>query len=186
MQCNTFKYSTLSCINSYNLLTRARQLILGFIDFFHKPFASFIPAQTFRYLACGGSNTVLNIFLDAFAFNTIMHRHPATIYQVITISAEVGAWALSYPINIAIGFTLSRYIVFPESNLHGHKQLFRYTLIAITFVLISFLLIEAGKIYLPMVNQTVRYTLVCIIITLFSYISQRKFTFMTVNEIVIP
>ena len=161
---------------------RVRHTIVGFIDFFHRPFARIIPTQTFRYLACGGSNTVLNIVIESLAFNHLFHRHPFTVYGTHTIAAEVAAWIIAFAISFPAGFVLSRHVVFPESNLHGRIQLFRYALTTATFILLTYLLIKAFTFCLPMINQTVRYTAICIITSVLSYISQRKFTFKTVEK----
>ena len=42
---------------------KIRTGILGLVDFFYPPFSRFMPLQTYRYAACGGSNTALNIFI---------------------------------------------------------------------------------------------------------------------------
>ena len=164
------------------MLSKARHIIVGFIDFFHRPFARIIPTQTFRYLACGGANTVLNILIDYVAFNFVFHRQNIPIFGGMSIAPEVGAWLIAFSISFPAGFILSRHVVFPESNLHGKIQLFRYALVTISFIILTYLLIKVFSIYLPMVYQTVRYTAICIITAVLSYISQRKFTFKTVDE----
>jgi len=164
---------------------RIRNSIVGFIDFFHRPFAGVIPTQTFRYLACGGTNTVLGIVIDSLAYNHLFHRQPLHIASSMSIAAEVAAWIITMSITFPAGFLLSRHVVFPESNLHGRKQLFRYALTTATFLVMSYLLIKLFAYCLPTVNQTVRYTAVCIITTVFSYITQRLFTFKTVEEEVV-
>ena len=164
---------------------RVRHNIVGFIDFFHRPFTGIIPTQTFRYLACGGSNTVLSILIDSLAYNQLFHKHPVRIFGGGHIAAEVAAWLISFSISFPAGFVLSRHVVFPESNLHGRKQLFRYALTTATFLLTTYLLIKVFAYCMPMINQTVRYTTICIITTIFSYISQRRFTFKTVEEEVV-
>ena len=161
---------------------RVRHIIVGFIDFFHRPLTRVIPTQTFRYLACGGLNTVLNIVIDSLAYNHLFHRHPVHIYGGLSIAAEVAAWLIAFSISFPAGFVLSRHVVFPESNLHGRIQLFRYALTTATFILLTYLLIKAFSYCLPMINQTVRYTAICIITAVLSYISQRRFTFKTVEE----
>ena len=164
------------------MLSKARHIIVGIIDFFHRPFARIIPTQTFRYLACGGVNTVLNIVIDSLAYNHLFHRQRIHIYGDMSILAEVGAWLIAFSISFPAGFILSRHVVFPESNLHGKIQLFRYALTTVTFILMTYLLIRVFSYCLPMINQTVRYTAICIITAVLSYISQRKFTFKTVDE----
>jgi putative flippase GtrA len=145
-----------------------------------------IPTQTFRYLACGGSNTVLNIVVESLAFNHVFKGHPIHLYGSNVIAPEVSAWIVAFAISFPAGFILSRHIVFPESNLHGRIQLFRYALTTASFILLTYLLIKAFTFCIPMVNQTVRYTAICIITAVLSYISQRRFTFKTIEEEVIP
>ena len=164
------------------MLSKARHIIVGIIDFCHRPFARLIPTQTFRYLACGGSNTVLNIFIEYLAYNFILHKQEVPIYGSLIITAEVGAWIIAFAISFPAGFIMSRQIVFPESNLHGRIQFFRYALTTVTFILMTYLLIKFCTYYLPMVDQTVRYTTICIITAVLSYITQRTFTFKTVAK----
>jgi putative flippase GtrA len=163
------------------LLSSARNIILAVIDFFHRPFARVIPTQTFRYLACGGSNTVLNIFIEYLAFNFIMRKQSIPVYGDIVITPEVGAWIIAFAISFPAGFILSRHIVFPESNLHGRIQLFRYALTTVTFIVLTYVMIKLFTMYLPMINQTVRYTFICIFTAVLSYITQRKFTFKSIE-----
>ncbi len=164
------------------MLSYIRHIIVGAIDFVHKPFARFIPTQTFRYLACGGSNTVLNIAIDAFAYSIILHKHDTVIYGDLKITAAVGAWIIAFAISFPAGFIMSRHIVFPESNLHGRVQLFRYALTTATFILLTYILIKVFAFCIPMVHQSIRYTLVCVITAVLSYISQRLYTFKIVEE----
>jgi putative flippase GtrA len=164
------------------LLTRLRHIILGIIDFFHWPFSRWIPAQTFRYLACGGSNTLLNIFLYFISYNFFLHGHDLVFYGGIRITARVVAWLIAFSISFPIGFTLSRHIVFPESNLHGRVQFFRYVLTTVTFILMSYLLIKFFAIFLYFIPPTISYTFVNIITAVLSYISQRVYTFKTVDQ----
>lgn len=164
------------------MLSKARHIILSVIDFFHRPFARVIPTQTFRYLACGGTNTVLNIFIDHISYNYILHQKPLNVYGNINIAPEVCAWIIAFAISFPAGFILSRHIVFPESNLHGRIQLFRYALTTVTFILLTYILIKVFTYcFHPFIPQTIRYTFVCIITAVLSYISQRRFTFKTVE-----
>ncbi len=144
--------------------------------------ARFIPTQTFRYLACGGSNTVLNIFIEYLAYNFIVHKQDFNVYGSINIAPEVSAWIIAFAISFPAGFIMSRHIVFPESNLHGRVQLFRYALTTATFILLTYVLIKVFTICLPGVPQTIRYTVICIITAILSYISQRRFTFKIIEE----
>lgn len=166
------------CLNfSDILLSLARNIIVGVIDFFHRPFARFIPTQTFRYLACGGSNTVLTWVIYSLSYNVVLKRTNFHVYGNVSITAPVGAQIISFCIGFPIGFILSRYIVFPESNLRGRKQFFRYALATATFILLTYLLIKFFAWMLPMVRADISYIFIMLITSVLSYLSQRFFTF---------
>jgi putative flippase GtrA len=167
------------------LFTLARNIIIGVIDFFYKPFARILPLQTFRYLACGGTNTLLNIFIYDLAYNLILHKHDVPVYGSVVITARVAAYIIAFCISFPAGFTLSRHVVFPESNLHGRIQFFRYALTTVTFILLTYLLIKAFAFCLP-THPVISYTFICIFTAVLSYISQRKFTFKTIEDEVVP
>ncbi|MBC7555156.1 MAG: GtrA family protein [Taibaiella sp.] len=161
------------------MLSAARSIIVGIIDFFHKPFARWIPTQTFRYIACGGTNTVVNWAIYSFAYNVWLKKNDLVLSGAVTITAEVAAYIVSFFISFPIGFILSRHIVFPESNLHGRVQFFRYVMATATLILFTYVLIKVFAIVLPMVRADISYIFVMVITAILSYISQRFFTFKT-------
>jgi putative flippase GtrA len=80
-----------------------------------------MPLQTFRYAACGGSNTLVDIVMYAVGYNFILHKHDVNLgFLVIKphIASIIIAWCFSFP----MGFFLMRNIVFTESTLHGRVQ----------------------------------------------------------------
>jgi putative flippase GtrA len=164
------------------LLRAAQNIVNGIIDFFYKPFSGFIPHQTFRYIACGGSNTVLSLVIYSIAFNVILNRTSTHIIGDVYITAPVGAQIISFCVNFPLGFFLSRHIVFTESNLRGRKQLFRYALITATFILLTYVLIKTFAILLPMIRADISYIFISAIIAVLSYLSQRFFAFKTTGE----
>jgi len=172
------------------LLTATRHIVLSIIDFFHKPFERFIDKQTFRYLACGGSNAVLNVLIYFVAFHYLLHEldvaiginhmllvtpgvpYPAGLFH---ISAEIAAFIFSFCISFPIGFILSRHIVFPESELRGRVQLFRYVVTVAMCLVLNYSLI---KLFMRLnVFPTVGYVVTQVLVAMFSYVTQRLFTF---------
>ncbi len=174
------------------MLSQARRIIVGTIDFFHTPFSKWIPTQTFRYLACGGSNVFLNIAIYSVCLRFIFKGEDIHVFNTLNIASSVGAWVVAFCISFPVGFTLSRYVVFPESNLHGRIQFFRYAMTTVTFIILTYVLIKVFDMILeknPALNgasyaviHTITYTLINIIVAILSYISQRKFTFKSVEE----
>ena len=172
------------------MLRAIRHIVLAFIDFFHKPFAGFIDKQTFRYLACGGSNAVINVAIYFVAFHFLLHEQdvilnwshfslisPKAAYpsDVLHITSEIAAFIVAFTISFPIGFVLSRYIVFPESELRGRVQFIRYAITVGICLLLNYLLIKVFK--ACHVYPTIGYVATQVLVAAFSYITQRKFTF---------
>ena len=139
-----------------------------------------MPVQTFRYAACGGSNTLLDIFMYWVAFHFILHEQIVHI-GFISISPYVASFIISFCVSFPTGFFLMRNIVFTESTLHGRIQLFRYFLLVVICLLLNYifikLFVEQFHIY-----PTVAKVLTTIIVVAFSYLTQKHFTFKTVQE----
>ncbi|WP_211999727.1 GtrA family protein [Chitinophaga sp. HK235] len=152
-----------------------RRIILQIIDFFYQPFARVMPRQTFRYLACGGSNTVLDIFLYFICYNFVLQKEMVHL-PLIDISAHIAALFMSMAVTFPTGFLLSKYVVFSESNLRGRVQLFRYFVLVGICILLNYFLMKlfVDRIHLyPTVGKICTTALVVI----FSYLTQKKFTF---------
>ncbi|WP_217602654.1 GtrA family protein [Chitinophaga sp. GbtcB8] len=152
-----------------------RNLILQVIDFFHRPFAKLIPLQTFRYLACGGGNTALDIVLYFIMYNFVLHQQMVHL-PFVTITPHIAALFMSLAITFPTGFLLSKYVVFSESNLRGRTQLFRYFMLVAACILLNYvfmkLFVEHLHIYPTISKIFTTFFVVC-----FSYLTQKKFTF---------
>ena len=158
------------------LLSQIRHTILGIIDFFHRPFSRWINQRTFRYLACGGSNQVFYIFLYFVSYNYILAHRDIPIYHDIKITSPIAAYILAFSVSFPTGFFLSRNIVFPESNLQGRVQFFRYVVLTVACIILTYLFLKffdgvCGFYPTPSAALT------SLIIAVFSYISQSKYTF---------
>ena len=149
--------------------------IIAFIDFFYPPFRKILPPQTFRYAACGGFNTVLDIFIFFVAYNFILHKQILHL-GFISLKPHVASFIISFLISFPTGFMLNRHIVFPGSNLHGRVQLFRYFLLVLICVILNYffirLFVERFHLY-----PTVSKIITTAIVVLFSYFTQKNFTF---------
>ncbi|HEY8917770.1 MAG TPA: GtrA family protein [Chitinophaga sp.] len=152
-----------------------RNLILQVIDFFHRPFAKLIPLQTFRYLACGGGNTALDIVLYFIMYNFVLHQQMVHL-PFVTLTPHIAALFMSLAITFPTGFLLSKYVVFSESNLRGRTQLFRYFMLVGACILLNYvfmkLFVEHLHIYPTISKIFTTFFVVC-----FSYLTQKKFTF---------
>ena len=156
-------------------LSYLQKSIISLIDRIHQPFSQLMPALTFRYAACGGANTALDIFLYFITYNFILKKQLLDL-GFVAISAHIAAFMIVFPITFATGFLLAKYITFSQSELKGRTQLMRYALsvggsIILNYVLLKFF-VERCHIY-PTPSKIITTLLVII----YSYIIQKHFTF---------
>ncbi|HVU96222.1 MAG TPA: GtrA family protein [Puia sp.] len=157
------------------MLRLVKNRIVAIIDFFYPPFCRLMPLQTFRYAACGGTSTMLDIVMYWFSFNYILHKENVHL-GLWTISPHVASIFIAFCISFPTGFILNRYIAFPGSTLHGRIQLFRYFVLVIICIALNIvfikLFVEQFHIY-----PTIAKILTTIIVVCFSYVTQKNFTF---------
>ncbi len=158
------------------MLRKVRDFILSVVDFFYPPFSRFLPKHTFRYLACGGSNTMLDIALYYCSYHYVLHAQEISVFGLFNISPHIMAFIIAFCITFPIGFTLSKYIVFPESQLKGRIQLFRYVVLVALMLTMNYLFL---KLFVEVLYfyPTVAKVVTTIIVAVFSYISQKNFSF---------
>lgn len=156
------------------------KFILSVIDFFYPMFRRFMPHQTFRYAACGGFNTSLDILIFFISYNFIFRKQVVYVGPV-AISAHIAAFLSAFCITFPVGFYLSRYVVFSESTLRGRVQLTRYFFLVLACIGLNYtflkLFIEQFHFY-----ATVSKILTTFIVVGFSYFTQKHFTFKATVE----
>lgn len=152
-----------------------QKTILTVVDFAYRPFNKIIPYQIFRYGVSGGANMVFDWVLY-FIFYNFVFRHNILHIGPIAVSAHIASFLVTFPISFMSGFWLSRYISFKESELRGRVQLLRYMMVVASCILINYLclkfFVEICHIY-----PTPSKMITTVITTLFSFISQKHFTF---------
>jgi|SRR5215212_5985532 len=154
---------------------KLRTAILSLVDFFYLPFKPFTPLQTYRYAACGGSNTALNIFIFFITHNFILKNRVVHIGS-IAISSHIASFLIAFCITFPIGFYLSMYVVFHGSYLRRRIQLVRYFAVALACIFLNYGLLKLfvdGLGWYP----TPSMLLTTLIVVGFSYISQKHFSF---------
>lgn len=156
-------------------LRTLRDLIEQVIDWFYIPFKKIIPIQTFRYAACGGSNTALDIFLYFLCYNFVIHKHIIDI-GFVSISPHIAAFLIVFPITFLTGFILSKYITFQESQLRGKVQLFRYGLSVVGSIFLNYVLLKLFVEFFH-IYPTPSKMITAFIVILYSYLASKYFTF---------
>lgn len=147
-----------------------QRLIRTIIDFFYRPFARFIPAELFRYAACGGGNVVLDWVLYFLTFHALL------LLPDIPVRPHTLAFFIVFPITLYTGFWLNRHITFTSSTLRGRTQLIRYSMIVALNLAVNYaglrLLVEGFGWYPTPSKVTITIITVCI-----SFFGQKYFSF---------
>jgi putative flippase GtrA len=149
--------------------------IISFVDLFYPPFSRLMPQQTFRYAACGGVNTLLDIFIYFISYNYILNKEVLHI-GIFAFKPHIAAFMMSFAVSFPIGFFLMRNIVFTESTLQGRVQLFRYFLLVLICILLNYVFL---KIFVERLHiyPTISKILTTFIVVSFSYLTQKHYTF---------
>lgn len=158
-----------------NLHHKLRLIIINIIDWFYPPFKKIMPYQTFRYAACGGGNTFLNIFLYYISYNYILKKQHLGL-SFVTISSHIAAFVIAFIITFPIGLYLNMFVVFNGSHLRKRIQLFRYFLVVIACIFLNYILLS---VFVDILNwyPTPSMIAATALIISFSYLSQLKFSF---------
>jgi len=154
-----------------------RKAVLKFIDFFYPPFSRWVSVHTFRYIISGGTNAATGIVVYYIVYNYILHQQHVNLpFPPGMITAPVAALIIESFISFLIGFVLNKYLVFTQSQLKGRIQLFRYGTVFATNILLNFamlkVLVETFHVY-----ATVAKIICTVILAIFSYFTQKHFSF---------
>jgi putative flippase GtrA len=157
-----------------------RNFLLQFIDLFYPLFKKVMTLQMYRYAACGGGNTALNILIYFITYNFILDKEVMHLGPV-AISPHIAAFLIAFCITFPIGFYLSMYVVFQGSYLKRRIQLFRYFMVALMCIVLNYILLKAFVEGLH-IYPTPSMMMTTGIVVLFSYFSQRYFSFRSVKR----
>jgi putative flippase GtrA len=152
-----------------------RKALLKLIDFFYPPFSSWLSLHTFRYLATGAATAASGIVVYFIAYNFVLQQQDVRLANLL-VTAPIAALVIESFITFLIGFILNKYLVFTQSNLKGRVQLFRYASVVLTNILLNYaflkVLVEAFSFY-----PTIAKVVTTAILAIFSYFSQKHFSF---------
>jgi putative flippase GtrA len=149
---------------------RVRKGIIFLIDLFYPLFKSIFTLQTFRYMACGGVNTLLDIALFAFSYHFVVKKDDMDL-GIVTISPHIAALLLGFCVSLPIGYYLNRYVVFQQSGLRRRSQLFRFILIVVMCISLNYVLL---KLFVEVLGwyATPSKVVTTVFVAAFSYLTQ--------------
>src|SRR5690606_38925633 len=116
-----------------------------------------------------------DLFLYFIAYNFILDKE--IVYTpIVAISPHIAAFLISFVITFPLGFFLSKYVVFSESDLRGRVQLVRYFSLVLACLLLNYIFIKFFVEYIG-IFPTPAKILTTIFVVALSYLSQKHFTF---------
>jgi putative flippase GtrA len=134
-----------------------------------------MPLQTFRYAACGGVNTLLDISLFAISYNVVLKKQNLSL-GFITLSPHIASLFMALCISLPTGFYLNRYVVFQQSGLGRRSQLMRYILVTSICIVLNFIFLKIFVDYLGWYPTPAKIT-TTVLVVFFSYFSQTFYFF---------
>ena len=158
-----------------NIERVTERAILRVIEFFYTPFRKLIPPTFFRYGFSGGANMVFDWILY-FVFYNFVFQKEVVDFGFIAFTPHIAAFIFKFPITLLTGFWLNRHISFSGSALRGRIQLFRYFLVVGACVIINYVCLKLFVEYCG-IRADLANILTTIIATVFSYFSQKHFSF---------
>lgn len=145
------------------------------IDFFYPPFRKYMTLQFFKYGSVGTANLLFDWFLYFIIYNFVL-QHKMLNLGIVTLSSHIATMTIKIPIVLISGFVLQKYVTFSYSRLSGKVQLFRYSTVFFTNLVINYLglkILVDGLDFWPTPSN-----MIISVVTIFiSYLSQKHYTF---------
>ena len=149
--------------------------LTNFIDTFYFIFRKFMPLKTYRYAVCGGGNLVFDILLYFVFYHFIFAKQNVDLYFLV-LSPHIASLFFVFPITFTTGFLLNKYITFQDSTLGASVQFFRYLIVGLGAMLLSYICL---KLFVDVLGfyPTPSRMLTILITVIYSYLLQSKFSF---------
>ena len=157
------------------LFVSTGQHIRSLIDFFYPPFRKYMTLQFFRYGVSGVANMIFDWILYFLVYHYVLRQEMLHL-GIVTFSSYIAALFMTFPVSFLSGFLLQKYVTFSSSELRGRIQLFRYFLVVLAYLLLNYLGLKILFDFL-LIYATPSKMIVSIFTTIFSYFSQKKYTF---------
>lgn len=156
------------------------KFISDIIDYFYPPFRKYFSLQFFRYGVSGVSNMAFDWVLYFTTYNFVIQKKLVHL-GFVTLSPHIASLLITFPITLFTGFLLQKYVTFTASTMRGKDQLVRYIAVVAANLLINYF---GLKLFVDVLGfyPTPSKMLVTIVTVIFSYFSQKKFTFQIKNE----
>jgi putative flippase GtrA len=98
--------------------------------------------KLFRYFLSAGLATWVDVLTYFLVYNYLYKKTDIVITDGLVVSSTTASLLMSYTAGLITNFTLTKWLVFKESELETHKQLFRYVLVALLILALNWMLMR--------------------------------------------
>lgn len=99
-------------------------------------------SKIFRYFVAAGLATWVDICVYFLAYNYLYKKLDFDLFGLFVVSAPSASLMLSYTIGLLTNFTITKMLVFKESELATYKQLFRYVIVAVFVLALNYIMMR--------------------------------------------
>lgn len=134
-----------------------------------------LKSKAILYLFAAGTATIVDISIYFVSYNFLFKKEDIRFLNYILSSPSVSL-VISYSCGLLVNFSLSKFLVFKESEVRTHKQFFRFVMVALlvfiaNYYLLNFLVRTLD--WYPTIGRTVS----ALLIGVLSFISHKTFSF---------
>lgn len=101
-----------------------------------------LSTRIFRYFISAGLATWVDVVVYFLAFNYLYEKTDIVFAKGVVVASTTASLIMSYTAGLITNFTLTKMLVFKESDLQTHKQLFRYVLVALLVLALNWVLMR--------------------------------------------
>ena len=161
-----------------SLTNRLAEAVAQIVDAMYVgPLQRIVPRQTFRYGVCGAATYFMFDPAAYFVtYNYLIAKRVIHLGGSLSMSPEIAALAVVFPLTFAVGFWLNRNVAFRRSPLRTRTQLLRYALSIAGSIVLNYLLM---KLFVTVMGfwPTPSKVLVSVVCAIYSYLAAKYFTF---------
>ncbi|MCE2845501.1 MAG: GtrA family protein [Sphingobacteriales bacterium] len=108
----------------------------------HKFVQHILDNKLFRYFLSAGLATWVDVLTYFLVYNYLYKKTDIVITNGLVVASTTASLLMSYTAGLLTNFTLTKWLVFKESELETHKQLFRYVLVAMLILALNWMLMR--------------------------------------------
>ncbi len=151
-------------------------LIQYTLQFFYPPFKRVLPFEVYAYLAVGGANTLLNIFLFGLFYEVLLPKGAFDL-SLFSIESYTISLLIAFLITIPTGYWLSKNFAFTSGKKPtSFHQFLKYFMVVLQGLISDYILFKIGIVWIGL-EPTISKIVSTVLVISLNYILQKYYTF---------